>query len=211
MLVEHQVVRPAQLVLAAPVDDGLDLAALHIDALDRAALIVVGLRPRHDHLAGGDPGEATIVADVHLAVGAEGCAIRAAGNLRDHLFPPVGINPRQPLAPDFDQHHRAVGHDDRAFRKFQIGGENADIGHEILPAFWLQADFQARPRTRNISLRHVMAKRIALANPTTCATGITGAGGGAKSGLMAKALCRLTRTDTRPACLRCATGERPSA
>jgi hypothetical protein len=31
-----------------------------------------------------------------------------------------------------------------------------------------------------------MAKRIALANPTTCATGITGAGGGAKSGLMAK-------------------------
>jgi hypothetical protein len=43
--------------------------------------------------------------------------------------------------------------------------------------------FKARPRTRNISLRHVMAKRIALANPTTRATGITeAAGGGAKSG-----------------------------
>jgi hypothetical protein len=29
----------------------------------------------------------------------------------------------------------------------------------------------------------VMAKRTTLANPTTCATGITGAGGGVKSGL----------------------------
>jgi hypothetical protein len=136
-------------VLAAFVDDGLDLAALHIDALDRAALIVIGLRSRHDHLAGGNPAEAAIVADVHLAVGAERRAIRAAGNLRDHLFPPVGINPRQPLAPDFDQHDRAVGHDHRAFRKLQIGSENADIGHESSRLFWAQADFQAYFPTRN--------------------------------------------------------------
>ena len=134
MLVEYQVVGPAQLVFAASVDDGLDLAALHIDALYRATLIVVGLRPRHDHLAGWNPAEAAIVADVHLAIGAEGCTIRTTGDLRDHLFPPVGIDPRQPLAPDFDQHHRAVGHDHRSFRKLEVGGENANISHEILPA-----------------------------------------------------------------------------
>jgi hypothetical protein len=143
VLIEHQVVRPTQRVLTASVDDGLDLAALHIDALDRAALIVVRLRPRHDHLAGGNPAEAAIIADVHLAVGAEGCAIRATGDLRDHLFPPVGINPRQPFPTDFDQHDRAVGHDHRAFRKFQIGSENADIGHESSRLFLAQADFRA--------------------------------------------------------------------
>ena len=37
-LVEHEIVRPAQLVLAAPVDHRLDLAALQVDPLDRAAL-----------------------------------------------------------------------------------------------------------------------------------------------------------------------------
>src|SRR5205823_14717212 len=77
VLVEHQVVRPPQRVLAASVDYGLDLAAMHVDALDRAALIVVGLRPRHDHLAGGNPAEAAIVADVHLAVGPQRRAIGA--------------------------------------------------------------------------------------------------------------------------------------
>src|SRR5205085_9969270 len=38
--VEHQVVGPAQRMLAASVDDGLDLAGLHIHALDRAAEII---------------------------------------------------------------------------------------------------------------------------------------------------------------------------
>ena len=33
--VEHEIVRPAQAVLAAFVDDGLDLAGLEVDALDR--------------------------------------------------------------------------------------------------------------------------------------------------------------------------------
>ena len=176
MLVEHQVVRPAQPVLAASVDDGLDLAALHIDALDRAALIVVGLRPRHDHLAGWNPAEAAIVADVHLAVGAEGCTIRTAGDLRDHLLPPVGIDPRQPLAPDFDQHHRAVGHDHRPFRKLQIGGENANIGHEILPACLAAGGFQGSIPHAQHFVALVMANSISLANPTARATGITGGG-----------------------------------
>ena len=93
-----------------------------------------GLRPRHQHVARRNPAEAAIVADVHLAVGAERRAVGAARNFRDHLLAPVGTDPRQPLAADFDQHHRAVGHHHRPFRKFQIGGENANIGHEILPA-----------------------------------------------------------------------------
>ena len=46
MLVEHQVVRPLQRMLAAFVDHGLDLAALQIDALDRAADIFVAAPAR---------------------------------------------------------------------------------------------------------------------------------------------------------------------
>ncbi len=82
----------------------------------------------------GNPAEAAIVADIDLAVGAERRAVRAARDLRHHFLAPVGIDPGQPLAADFDQHHRTVRHDDRTFRKLQIGGENADIGHYILPA-----------------------------------------------------------------------------
>src|ERR1700749_4253334 len=94
LLVEHEVVRTAQAVLATPGHDSFDLAALQIDALDRAALIVLRLRPRHDHVAGRNPGEAAIVADVDLAVGAERRAVRPAGDLRHHFLAAVGINPR---------------------------------------------------------------------------------------------------------------------
>src|SRR6202008_5083351 len=62
MPVEHEIVRPAQRMLAASVDDGLDLAALQIDALDRAAEIILRLSARHDRGAGRDPREAAIVA-----------------------------------------------------------------------------------------------------------------------------------------------------
>jgi hypothetical protein len=55
MPVEHEVVRPAQAMLAAFVDHGLDLAGLEIDALDRAAAIIIRLPARHDHIARRDP------------------------------------------------------------------------------------------------------------------------------------------------------------
>ena len=90
MLVEHQVVGPAQRMLAAFVDDGLDLAALQIDALDRAAEVILGLRARHDHLARGYPAEAAIVADVHLAVGAEGAPLGPPGICATTSFRPSG-------------------------------------------------------------------------------------------------------------------------
>src|SRR5207302_9172502 len=83
MPVEDQIIWSAQRMLAAFGNDGLDLAALQVHALDRAALIIVGLRPRHDHVAGRDPAKTAIVADIHLAVGAERRAIRPARNLRD--------------------------------------------------------------------------------------------------------------------------------
>ena len=110
----------------------------------------------------GNPAEAAIVADVHLAVGPKRGAIGPAGNLRNDFLASIGIDPRQPPAADFDQHDRAVRHHHRPFRKLQIGSENANIGHEILPAcLWLQADSQARSRTRN-SIAHGYGK-VAMA------------------------------------------------
>ena len=80
----------------------LDLAALQFDALDRAALVILGLRTRHDHFAGRNPGEAAIVADIHLAVGPERGAIRPARHLRHDCLAAIGINPRERLPSDFD-------------------------------------------------------------------------------------------------------------
>src|SRR5262249_25495444 len=114
---------------------------------------------------------AAIVADIYLAVGAERCAIRPAGHLRDHVLAAIGINPREPLAADLDQHHRAVRHHHRPFRKFEIGGENANIGHTNPPVFlaafyrrfsWAAGGF-APPRAGNMSLPAVMAKWRGLA------------------------------------------------
>ena len=87
-----------------------------------------GCGPGMIMLRGRNPGEAAIVADVHLAVGPERRAVRAARNLRDDLLAAVGIDPGQALAADFHQHHRAVRHHDRPFGKFEVGGENADVG-----------------------------------------------------------------------------------
>jgi hypothetical protein len=81
--------------------------------------------------------------------------------LRNHLLAPVRIDPGQPLAADLDQHHRTIGHHHRPFRKFQIGGENADIGHEILPACALQADFRLIPHAQHF-VAHVYDK-VAIA------------------------------------------------
>src|SRR5882724_9392628 len=49
------------------------------------------------------------------------------------------------------------------FRKFEIGGEHADIGHEILPAFLGRRRIQAQSARATISLRDVMAKTMSLA------------------------------------------------
>src|SRR5688500_11165097 len=78
MLVEDEVVRSAQTVLAAFGYDGFDLAALQVHTLDRAALIVIRLRARHDHVAGRDPAKTAIVADVHFSVRPERGAVRPA-------------------------------------------------------------------------------------------------------------------------------------
>src|ERR1700722_7507032 len=153
MPVEHQIVRASQRMRAAFVDDRLHLAALHIDPLDGTAEIVFRLRSRHDHVAGRDPAKAAIVADVAFAVGSDRRAIGAARNFRDHLLATFGPYSGQPLPSDFNQHHRSVRHHHRPFRKFEIGGENADIGHEILPAFPAAGGFQVHSARATLSFR----------------------------------------------------------
>src|SRR5262249_34389791 len=107
---------------------------------------IIRLRSRHDHVAGRNPGEAAIVADIHLAVGTESRAVGPARHLRHDFLAAVGINPRQPLAADLDQYDRAVGQHDRPFRKLEPGCEHANIGHENPPASsWLQADLRIAP------------------------------------------------------------------
>src|SRR5216683_301697 len=91
MLVEHQIVRSLQGMLAAFVEKGFDLAGRKIDALDRAADIFMRFgRARHHGTPRRDPAEAAIVADVDLAVGAHRRAIGAARNFRDHLLAAIG-------------------------------------------------------------------------------------------------------------------------
>ena len=137
-------------MLAAFVEQAFDLAGGKIDALDRAADIFMRFgSARHHGAPRRDPAEPAIVADIAFAVGSDRRAIGAAGNFRDHLFASVGPHPRQPPAADFDQHHRSVRHHHRPFRKFEIGGEHADIGHEILPAFLGRRRISSPVRTRN--------------------------------------------------------------
>ena len=103
---------------------------------------------RHDRLRVGIQLKPPLLQMYILPSGPRAAPLGPPGISRDYLFPPVGINPRQPLAADFDQHHRAVGHNDRAFRKLQIGGENANIGHESSRLLWLQADFGSIPHAQ---------------------------------------------------------------
>jgi hypothetical protein len=76
------------------------------------------------------------------------------------------MNPRQPLAANFDQHDRAVGHHDRPFRKFEFGGENANIGHANPPDFlaassWLQASLSAlMAKWRRLAKQSRLAARL---------------------------------------------------
>ena len=56
-----------------------------------------------------------------------------ARHLRHDLLAAVGMHPRQPLAADFDQNHRTVGHRHRPFGKLETFGDDADAGHGWLP------------------------------------------------------------------------------
>src|SRR5262249_6928992 len=118
------------------------------------------LRPRHDHVARRHPGETAIVADIHLAVGAKCCAVRPARDLRHGFLAAVGIDPRQPLPADFDQHHRAVGHDYGSFGTLETGGKAGNIGHENPPASFLAAGgmTDSAPAHATMMLPAVMTK-----------------------------------------------------
>src|SRR5258708_9805704 len=117
-------------------------------------------RARHHRAARGYPAKTAIVADVAFAVRPDRGAIGAAGNFRDHLLEAIRPYPSQLLRPDLDQDHRAVRHHHRPFAKRKFGGEDADTGHESLPAL-VQADSVSARAA--ISLRDVMAKSTSIA------------------------------------------------
>src|SRR5262249_11522522 len=118
-----------------------------------------------NHVARRDPGKAAIVADVHLAVGTERRTVGTAGNLCDDLLAAIGPDPGQALAADFDQHDRAVGHRDRPFGQFEIGGKHANVFHEA-SRLMVQADSWPPAPRANITLREVMTKSLPLAKQT---------------------------------------------
>src|SRR5205823_2058432 len=70
-------------------------------------------------------------------------------------------HPCQAPAADFDQHHRAVRHRHRTLRKLETGGENADVGHQILRASLTAGGFEFR--ARNDFVASSMANPISLA------------------------------------------------
>src|SRR3546814_4947941 len=63
--------------------------------------------------------EAAIVADIALAVGADGRTVRAGARRGDDLLRAVGQHPRQRAARDLDQDHRSVRHRHRPLGEFQ--------------------------------------------------------------------------------------------
>src|SRR4029077_13301274 len=104
-----------------------------------------------------------VVADIAFAIRSDCRAVGATGNFRDHFLAPVGPNPCQPPAADFDPHDRSVRHDHRPFRKFETGGENANIGHEILPAYLSCRRIPGSSRTRIDYVAGCYDKAISLA------------------------------------------------
>ena len=136
MRVEHDVVRPAQLVRAAAVVQHADRAGLRIHPLDPAAGVVRRLhgRPQQAHLQ--PPGEAAVVADVERAVRPHRHAVRPAAGPRDHLHRAVRQHAADGLTLDLHQHHRAVPHRHRSLRKAQPRGHDAQFAHCPFPWIW---------------------------------------------------------------------------
>ena len=137
--VEHDVVRRRQFVAVALGVERLGLAGFEVDALDRAVL-VVRRRPGGQKARRRLVDRAAIVADIERAVGSGRAPVRPAAGLADLGLRAVRRDAGHFLPGNFSEDDRAVGHPDRAFRKAEIGRDDADIiGH--IP---LQADPQSR-------------------------------------------------------------------
>jgi hypothetical protein len=131
-------------MLAAFVDHGLDLAALQVDTLDRAADIFAGAAARHQRVARRIQLKPPLL-QMYILPSGRARARWAARNLRDHLLAAVRIDPVSRLPRISTSTTDPSGMTTGPFRKFQIGGDERGHYHEILPASWLQADFWLGP------------------------------------------------------------------
>src|SRR6185369_15090490 len=109
----------------------LDPAGVEVDALDAPAAVVAGLVARNGEPAHVVPLEAAVVADVDLAVGADGRAVRTTARVGDHRERPVGRDARQRAAADLDDEDAAVGQRDRALGELQAARDLAHLAHAI--------------------------------------------------------------------------------
>ena len=125
LVVEHDVVRPAQRVAAALRVDVLDRPGVDVDALDAAADVVGRLRAGGDDAVELVPLEAAVVADVDLAVGSDRGAVGAAARRGDARDGAVRAHRRQRPGLDLDDEHPPVLEPDRPLRELQALSRSA--------------------------------------------------------------------------------------
>ena len=147
LVVEDDVVRAPQPEPVALGVEVLDLAGGDVDPLDPAADVVGWLRPGDGHAVDLGPLEAAVVADVDLAVGADGGAVGTAAGLGDLGDRAVGGDAGQRAALDLDDHDAAVVHGDRALGEPQPTGDLTKLSHFRSSPYW------ARERGRRTSAR----------------------------------------------------------
>src|SRR5207249_7732993 len=100
-----------------------------VDALDAAADVVGRLQPRGGHTVELRPHEAAVLADVDLAVGADGGAVGAASRLGHLRHRAVGCDSGERAGLDLHDDDAAVLHRDRPFGEAQASGHPAQLCH----------------------------------------------------------------------------------
>ena len=146
MTIHHQIVGgPQRTTVALGVEIG-DGAIVQVDALDPPTDVARGIEPTGKQQTAelGRAGRATIVAEVHRAIGADRRAVGPALDLGDRLLRAIGVHERQPRAEHLDDDHAAVRHGDRALGKAEAIGdlgqfrrELGEVGHRpILAGRW---------------------------------------------------------------------------
>ena len=115
--IEDEIIEAAQRVAVAGRIDLLELAGVEINALDAAAAVILGLGHGIEQAIAAFPGEAAGVADIEMAIGAKGRAIRAAAGLGNEMPFAIGCDAGDGARREFDDDERAIGQPDRAPRE----------------------------------------------------------------------------------------------
>src|SRR5262249_55568689 len=130
MAIEDDIVRRRQFMPVALAVEDARLAGARIDALDPAALVILG-GPRRQKTA-LSIFVAAIVADIKRAVRAAREPVRPAASRPDRRFAAIRRNLRHLLSLDFAKDDRTVSHCDWAFRKPQTSRHYAYVRHRAL-------------------------------------------------------------------------------